>query len=185
MLKKILMGAVVLASISSVSSAQVFDPTALNADPETATGPLSPKLTGLGNYSFAVSTDNAESQYFFDQGFRLVVAFNHSEAMRSFKEAIRLDPNNAMAYWGWALTLGRNLNLPMLVNSMEQANYAIGMAVSLKDQVSQREADYIDALAARYNTDLSIPREELDEAYVVAMEKLMIRTPQFFLLVRQ
>ncbi|MEZ5757242.1 MAG: hypothetical protein R3D86_03365 [Emcibacteraceae bacterium] len=177
MIKKILASAICLASLSSFSGAQVFDPTALNADPKTATGPLSPKLSGLGNYSFTVSTSNPDSQYFFDQGYRLVVGFNHSEAMRSFKEAIRLDPNNAMAYWGWALTLGRNLNLPMLVNSMEQANYAIGMALSLKDKVSKREADYIDALAARYSTDLSIPREELDEAYAVAAEKLMNKYP--------
>lgn len=177
MFKKILAGALCITVLSTGATAQVFDPTAINADPKTAMGPLSPKLTGLGDYSFTVSTDNPESQYFFDQGFRLVVAFNHSEAMRSFKEAIRLDPNNAMAYWGWALTLGRNLNLPMLVNSMEQANYAIGMAVSLKGQVSNREADYIDALAARYSTDLSIQREVLDEAYVVAMEKLMHKYP--------
>lgn len=172
------MGAVFVGSITATSTnAQVWDPTALNADPKTATGPLSPKLSGLGNYKFAVTTDNAESQYFFDQGFRLWVGFNHSEAMRSFKEAIRLDPDNAMAYWGWALSLGRNLNLPMLVNSKEQANYAIGMALSLKDKVSEREADYIDALAARYSTDLSIPNEVLDEAYVVAMEKLMNKYP--------
>ena len=178
MLKKILMGAVFVGSITATSTnAQVWDPTALNADPKTATGPLSPKLSGLGDYKFAVTTDNAESQYFFDQGFRLWVGFNHSEAMRSFKEAIRLDPDNAMAYWGWALSLGRNLNLPMLVNSKEQANYAIGMAISLKDKVSEREADYIDALAARYSTDLSIPNEVLDEAYVVAMEKLMNKYP--------
>lgn len=172
------MGAVFVGSITATSTnAQVWDPTALNADPKTATGPLSPKLSGLGDYKFAVTTDNAESQYFFDQGFRLWVGFNHSEAMRSFKEAIRLDPNNAMAYWGWALSLGRNLNLPMLVNSKEQANYAIGMAISLKDKVSEREADYIDALAERYSTDLSIPNEVLDEAYVVAMEKLMNKYP--------
>ena len=178
MFKKILMGAICIGLINAATSnAQVWDPTALNADPKTATGPLSPKLTGLGNYNFAVTTNNPGSQYFFDQGFRLWVGFNHSEAMRSFKEAIRLDPDNAMAYWGWALSLGRNLNLPMLVNSKEQANYAIGMARSLKDKVSKREADYIDALSARYNTDLSIPNEVLDEAYVVAMEKLMNKYP--------
>lgn len=172
------MGAICIGSINVMTTnAQVWDPTALNADPKTATGPLSPKLSGLGDYEFAVTTSNPESQYFFDQGFRLWVGFNHSEAMRSFKEAIRLDPENAMAYWGWALSLGRNLNLPMLVNSKEQANYAIGMALSLKDKVSEREADYIDALAARYSTDLSIPNEVLDEAYVVAMEKLMNKYP--------
>lgn len=53
----------------------------------------------------------------------------------------------------------------------------MGMAVSLKDQVSEREADYIDALAARYTDDLSIPREIMDEAYVVAMEELMNKYP--------
>lgn len=177
MLKKILIGAVAMGFMTSSAVSQVWDPAALNADPKTADAPLSPKLDGLGNYKFAVTTSNPESQYFFDQGFRLWVAFNHSEAMRSFKEAIRLDPNNAMAYWGWALSLGRNLNLPMLTNSMEQANYAVGMAKSLKSQVSPREADYIDALAARYNEDLSIPREVLDEAYAVAMEKLMNKYP--------
>lgn len=178
MFKKILMGAICIGSIMATSThAQVWDPTALNADPKTATGPLSPKLSGLGDYKFSVTTSNPESQYFFDQGFRLWVGFNHSEAMRSFKEAIRLDPENAMAYWGWALSLGRNLNLPMLVNSKEQANYAIGMALSLKGKVSKREADYIDALSARYSTDLSIPNEVLDEAYVVAMEKLMNKYP--------
>lgn len=177
MLKTILTGAVAVGLLTTGTQAQVWDPAALNADPKTANGPISPKLTGLGDYEFAVTTDNEESQYFFDQGFRLWVAFNHSEAMRSFKEAIRLDPENAMAYWGWALSLGRNLNLPMTTNSMEQANYAIGMALSLKDKVSDREADYIDALAARYNEDLSIPREVLDEAYAVAMEKLMNKYP--------
>lgn len=177
MLKKIVIGAVAAGLMTSGANSQVWDPVSLNADPKTADGPLSPKLDGLGNYKFAVTTTNPESQYFFDQGFRLWVAFNHSEAMRSFKEAIRLDPNNAMAYWGWALSLGRNLNLPMLTNSMEQANYAIGMAQSLKGQVSQREADYIDALAARYSEDLSIPRDVLDEAYAVAMEKLMNKYP--------
>ena len=68
MLKKILMGAVFVGSITAtLTNAQVWDPTALNADPKTATGPLSPKLSGLGDYKFAVTTDNAESQYFFDQ----------------------------------------------------------------------------------------------------------------------
>lgn len=177
MFKKIILTAIAAGLMSSGVNAQVWDPQALNADPKTATGPISPKLTGLGNYKIADTSDNAESEYFFDQGFRLWVAFNHSEAMRSFKEAIRLDPDNAMAYWGWALSLGRNLNLPMTTNSMEQANYAIGMARSLKNTVSPRHSDYIDALSARYSEDLSTPRDVLDEAYAVAMENLMLKYP--------
>jgi tetratricopeptide (TPR) repeat protein len=177
MLKKIFIGLVLTVSISNYSNAQIFDPAALNVDPKTATGPMSPKLTGLGDSHFKVTTSNAESQYFFDQGLRLWVAFNHSEAMRSFKEAARLDPNNAMAYWGWALTLGRNLNLPMMKNVTEQAYDAISRAVDLKDQVSERERDYIETLASRYTGDLSLPREPFDIAYMDATEALMNKYP--------
>ena len=177
MFKTLITGVMLLVLGTSISTAQVFDPAAINADPKTAKGPLSPKLKGLGDHHFSVTTTNEESQFFFDQGFRLVIGFNHSEAMRSFKEAARLDPNNAMAYWGWALTLGRNLNLPMLGNSVDQAYEAIQMAVALKDKVSQKERDYIEALSLRYTSDRSLDREPFDLAYMNAMEALMNKYP--------
>ena len=93
---------------------QIHDPRALAADPETAQEPIAPRLEGLGSHHFEVSTDSEASQRFFDQGLRLTYGFNHSEALRAFKEAARLDPGNAMAYWGQALVLGPNLNLPMV-----------------------------------------------------------------------
>ncbi|HRW28916.1 MAG TPA: hypothetical protein P5227_02920, partial [Emcibacteraceae bacterium] len=177
MYKGFISGLILALSIINISNAQIYDPEALIADPQTADSPMSPRLEGLGSYHFKVTTNNADSQYFFDQGMRLVIGFNHSEALRSFKEAVRLDPNNAMAYWGWALALGRNLNIPMMMNSAEQANYAINMASSLKDNVSERERDYIETLEARYDDDLSISRDILDQAYVVATEKLMNKYP--------
>lgn len=177
MLKGIVSGLILTLSISAYSAAQIYDPASLNADPKTANGPMAPVFDNLGDYHFEVTTDNEQSQYFFDQGMRLVFAFNHSEALRSFKEAVRLDPDNAMAYWGWALSLGRNLNIPMMMNSAEQANEAMNMASSLKDKVSQRERDFIEALEARYDDDLSIPREVLDQAYITSTEKLMNKYP--------
>jgi tetratricopeptide (TPR) repeat protein len=177
MYKGIISGLVLSLAISSTSLSQVYDPASLNADPATATSPISPRLSGLSDYHFKVTTDNEESQYFFDQGMRLVFAFNHSEALRSFKEAARLDPDNAMAYWGWAWSLGRNLNIPMMMNSADQANDAIYRAIALKDKVTERERDYIEVLEARYNDDLSIPRETLDIAYMNAAEKLMNKYP--------
>lgn len=167
----------ILCLFSMSAGAQIFDPAALNVDPKTATGPMSPKLTGLGDGHFEVTTTSTESQFFFDQGFKLVVGFNHSEGMRSFKEAARLDPNNAMAYWGWALTLGRNLNLPMMGNVYEQAYDAIQRAVALKDQVSERERDYIEALATRYTDDFTLGRDKFDLDYMNAMEALMNKYP--------
>ena len=118
--------------------AKIHDARALAADPAQAKGPIAPKLKGLGDYHFAVTTPKPESQQFFDQGLRLTYAFNHSEALRAFKEAARLDPGNAMAYWGWALVLGPNLNLPMVPEVAPQAYRAIQKAVSLKGKVSAR-----------------------------------------------
>jgi hypothetical protein len=62
----------------------------------------------------------------------LTYAFNHQEALRSFKEAVRHDPDCAMAYWGWALVLGPNLNLPMSAEVVPQAYEAVQMALARK-----------------------------------------------------
>ena len=43
-------------------------------------------------------SDEPRAQTFFDQGLRLVYGFNHTEAIRSFKEAQRLDPQCAMCF---------------------------------------------------------------------------------------
>ena len=61
----------------------------------------------LGDYHHAITTSAPAAQDFFDQGLRFVYAFNHDEATRSFKEAARLDPNCAMAYWGLRWRSGR------------------------------------------------------------------------------
>ena len=153
--------------------AEIHDPRALTADPTTASSPIAPKLTGLGDYQFKVTTTNKQSQYFFNQGYRLATGFNHSEALRAFKEAVRLDQNNAMAYWGWALVLGPNLNLPMQDSVKNQAYNAILSAVKLKDNVSRRERAYIEALAKRYSNDPKEKRTDLDIAYANAMRDLV------------
>lgn len=158
-------------------SAQVHDPNALSADPTSAIGPIAPKLSGLGDHHIAVTTKSDQSQYFFDQGYRLTMGFNHSEALRAFKEAVRLDPENAMAYWGWALVLGPNLNLPMQAGVVAQAYAAMQSAVELKDQVSPRERAFIEALATRYAKDSTADRTMLDDAYANAMSALVKQYP--------
>ena len=42
-------------------------------------------VTGLGQHHHPISTSNPQAQQFFDQGFSLVFAFNHEEAVRSFQ----------------------------------------------------------------------------------------------------
>jgi len=168
---------IVLAFVAVPIGAQIHDPRALAAGPETAEGPIAPKLKGLGDYHFSVTTKSPTSQQFFDQGLRLTYAFNHSEALRAFKEAARLDPENAMAYWGWALVLGPNLNLPMVPEVAPQAYQAIGKAIEFKDRVSERERTYIEALAQRYTNNPEADRQPLDQAYAEAMAALVLRYP--------
>ena len=83
-------------------------------DQTTAPGkPLAPRLQRLGVHTFKVSTRNPQAQLFMNQGLNLSYGFNHAEAARAFAEAARLDPTLAMAYWGHALVLGPNINVPM------------------------------------------------------------------------
>lgn len=159
------------------SYAVIHDPRAIEADPALATGPIAPRLTGLGDHSHTVTTTNPDSQYFFNQGLRLTYGFNHSEALRSFKEAVRLDPDNAMAYWGWALVLGPNINLPMRPEVNAQAFDAIQTAMTLRDKVSPAERGYIEALARRYAPVAPDDRSSLDAAYMQAMAELVARYP--------
>ena len=47
----------------------------------------------LSNLHHSVSTKNPEAQRHFDEGLTLCYAFNHDEAIRSFKKALAADPN--------------------------------------------------------------------------------------------
>jgi hypothetical protein len=75
----------------------------------TLPGQIAPRLQNLGIHKFTVTTNSGRAQLFINQAMMLVYGFNHAEATRSFREAARLDPNCAMAYWGMALVLGSTL----------------------------------------------------------------------------
>src|SRR6267378_1931205 len=57
-------------------------------------------LSGIGESHLKITTKSAKAQSYFDQGLNLLHCFWDFEAHRAFKEAARLDPNAAMAYWG-------------------------------------------------------------------------------------
>ena len=78
-----------------------------------ATRPLAPKLFPKWQTQLAITSPSEETKQFFNQGVFYLYAFNHAEADRSFKEAIRLDSTCAMCHWGVALGLGPNINMPM------------------------------------------------------------------------
>lgn len=143
--------------------------------------PASPKpvrlMDGLSNLHHPVSTQNAESQQFFDQGLRLVFAFNHDEAVRSFHRAGELDPQLAMAWWGVALAVGPNYNLPVDPEHEKLAVDAIAKAQALSTSAPQIEKDYIAAMAKRFSPDPHVDYHHLDAEYSAAMHALVQKYP--------
>src|SRR5687768_10626699 len=131
--------------------------------------PIAPELIGLGTLHMPVTTSVPQAQRFFDQGLRLLYAFNHAEAIRAFREAARLDPGLAMAHWGRAIALGPNLNAPMTQENGRQAHAAIRQARALSSRATPREQALIEALSLRYAADGKGDRAALDRAYAGAM----------------
>jgi tetratricopeptide (TPR) repeat protein len=134
-------------------------------------------MDGYGDWRHPVSTRNPEAQRFFDQGLKLVYAFNHEEAVRSFQHAAELDPDCAMAYWGMALALGPNINADVDPEREKLAYAAIQKAQSLSAKVSEPERAYIDAMAKRYSNDPKADLKKLNVDYKNAMAELVKRYP--------
>ena len=138
---------------------------------------LAPELAGLGTIHLAVTTAAPRAQRFFDQGLRLLYGFNHPESLRAFREAARLDPGLAMAYWGQAMALGPNLNQPMTPENGRLAHAAIARALAAVSGATDRERALVQALSARYSADPSADRKALDSAYAGAMRGVAARYP--------
>jgi tetratricopeptide (TPR) repeat protein len=134
-------------------------------------------MTGLGDLHHPVTTNNPEAQKFFDQGLRLIYAFNHAEAARSFEHAAELDPKLAMAYWGTAEAIGPNYNDPADPDRFKQAHEAIQKAVDLSANTSASERAYIAALAKRFPADPNADLHHAAEQYHEAMRDLVKQFP--------
>src|SRR5262249_19049635 len=122
-------------------------------------------LPGLGLVHHPVSTQNKEAQQFFDQGLALVYAFNHDEAVRSFRRAAELDPKLVMAHWGVALALGPNYNLDADPAQAKAAYDAVQTALKLAAGAPEAEQAYVAALAKRYAADPKADRKKLAADY--------------------
>ena len=152
-----------------------------SAQTHGAAAPATPKqatlMTGLGNLHHPVSTKNAQAQQFFDQGLRLIFAFNHDEAARSFWRAADLDPKLGMAYWGMAEAVGPNYNDPASDDRFKAAHDAIQKAVELSDSAPPNEQAYIRAMAKRFPADPKADRRKAAEDYRDAMREVVKNFP--------
>lgn len=136
-----------------------------------------PVLIGMGDHTMEITTESLYAQRFFKQGLILAYGFNHAEAVRSFKEAIRQDGECAMCYWGLAYALGPNYNVGMDESVNQEAYNAAQMALKLSADVTEREKHLIKAIAERYGPEFG-NRKVLDRAYAEAMRNAYKAFPE-------
>jgi tetratricopeptide (TPR) repeat protein len=136
---------------------------------------------GLGDFHRGVTTKSDEAQKYFDQGMRFMWAFNHDESTRSFAAAAKLDPECAMCYWGLALTVGPNYNLPLMAEPRAKVAWAaLQDAQKNATRGTPVEQALIAALGKRYpNAQPLDPSNEgpILSAYADAMKAVATQFP--------
>ena len=140
-------------------------------------GKLTPLFDGLDVYHYPITTKSKLAQQYFDQGFLLNYGFNHAEASRSFREAIRQDPSCAMCYWGLAYVLGPNYNAMMETDLLPAANDALDNAKLRMHQATPKEQALINALSKRYPKNKEVDSAPFYENYADAMRKVAKQFP--------
>jgi hypothetical protein len=147
----------------------------------TALGPCAPANAQengdqkLGTVHFATSC-NETAQRRFDRAMRYQHSFWYAESKEIYQDALKADPDCAIAYWGIALSLLSNPhgaiptpNLPLGLSAIEKAK-----AVGAK---TERERDYVDALAVMYVDYDKTPQQARVQSYLKKMEALAAKYP--------
>jgi hypothetical protein len=129
----------------------------------------------LGTVHFETSC-NEVAQRRFDRGMRYQHSFWYKAARGIFEEVAKADAECGMAYWGIALTYLENPHGPI-----PQPNLAPGLAAIEKAKAvgakTERERDYIDALALMYIDNDKLTHTQRIHSYLLAMEKLAAKYP--------
>ena len=132
-------------------------------------------IPGSGTYSKKISTQNKETQQFFDQGLRLAWGFYFPESIASYLEAARHDPDHPMPYWGMAHAMGPNPNSRysgMPDDPKGEGLKAIKKAMDRIENASDMEAKLIKALYTLYDKNAYPDVKQRDQAYLAEMRKL-------------
>ncbi|NNM28718.1 MAG: redoxin domain-containing protein [Akkermansiaceae bacterium] len=97
----------------------------------------------LGAVDFALTTGSDEAAAHFNQGVALLHGLANSEAERSFRQALALDPKNPMVLWGLAVA---NEQRPQRARLFAQ-----NALRRIRNETSPRERLFIESLARFHN----------------------------------
>jgi tetratricopeptide (TPR) repeat protein len=133
--------------------------------PEQLPAPI--HMEGIGNSHITIKA-SPEAQAWFDQGLSLLHDFWDYESAKAFEQAIRVDPNCAMCWWGLAEAEG--------FREMDQQFYskrALAEAVRLKGKAGDAGKLYIEALQAE-----SEAKEDRSPQATAILRKLVKKYPR-------
>jgi len=120
-----------------------------------------------------ITTQSPEAQRWFDQGLALAFSFDHDNAIRSFQEAVRLDPACAMAWWGIAHACGMHINLPLVPPDRAALAWdALQHAQRHAAAATPVERALIAAQARRFAATPPEDYRPLNEAYAAALREV-------------
>ena len=129
----------------------------------------------LGTVHFETSC-KPEAQILFDRGMLYQHSFWYRASQRAFEDALKADPECGIAYWGIALSLLWNPHVPTPAKNLAEGAAMLAKA-NTAGAKSQRELDYLGALAIMYADHEKIDHRTRIQAYAKAMEELAQRYP--------
>jgi len=129
----------------------------------------------LGKVHFGTSC-NPQAQELFDRAMLYQHSFWYSASRRTFEEVLKEDPECAIAYWGIALSYLYNPHAPPPPENLPLGLEAVKKGQAL-DAKTQRERDYIDAIAAMYVEYDKIDHRTRVQRYLAAEEQVATRYP--------
>jgi len=129
----------------------------------------------LGTVHFDTSC-NEVAQRRFDRAMRYQHSFWYRESKELFEEVLKADPDCGIAYWGIALSLLNNPHAPPPVGNLPLGLTAIEKAKAIGAK-TQRERDFINAMAAFYTDFDKVDHRTRVLAYLKAMEGVSQANP--------
>jgi tetratricopeptide (TPR) repeat protein len=130
-----------------------------------------PLRSGVGNSHEVVTTTSKDAQAFYNQGLNYLESYVWIEASRSFHQALRFDPNLAMAYIGLSRT---HSGLDDPESAVEYFEKAKALSAKASDRERRRIAIREAQLAALENIDdmakLQAYRKTIDDALAIDLD---------------
>ncbi len=137
-------------------------------------GPEAAKVPGEVNFAISCGPD---AQNTFKQAVWTLHSFWYPEALKAFTAITEAEPSCAMGYWGMAMSHWYPLWFPPGPAALEAGSDAVEKAIAAGPK-TEREKDYIAAIATFYRDSDKLDHQARATAYEKAMEQVYLRYPQ-------